>query len=90
MPGWDGRGSTTAWRKVRAVVLARDGYICQLRISGVCTYRARHVHHLHGKDMGDHPSGLVASCAECNLHLGSTKVHQNANTALIITHGGQG
>jgi 5-methylcytosine-specific restriction endonuclease McrA len=71
MAGWNGRGSTTAWRKIRAQVLERDNHICQLRIPGVCTYRATHVHHLHGKEHGDHPSGLVASCAACNLHLGN-------------------
>ncbi len=78
MRGWDGRGSTTAWRKVRAQVLARDGHQCQLRLDGVCTYRATHVPHLHGKDLGDHPSGLVASCAACNLHLGSVTTQDPA------------
>lgn len=76
--GWEG-GSTRAWRGVRARVLLRDGYLCQLRMPGVCTVdapaRGGHVHHLHGKascvgcraDRHDH---LVASCKACNLHTG--------------------
>lgn len=75
---WAG-GSTRAWRNVRARVLARDGYLCQLRIPGVCTVGAPlaggHVHHLHGKGAcrgcsADLPSHLVATCKACNLHVG--------------------
>lgn len=76
--GW-AEGSTRAWREIRARVLLRDGYLCQLKITGVCTtyapYHGGHVHHLHGKikcvgcaaDRADH---LVASCRACNLHVG--------------------
>jgi 5-methylcytosine-specific restriction endonuclease McrA len=63
-------GSTRAWRKVRARVLARDGYRCRLQLPGVCTGRASHVHHLHGKARGDDPAYLVAACAACNLKVG--------------------
>lgn len=66
--GWSG-GSTWGWRKVRARVLERDGYRCQLRLDG-CTVRATHVHHLHGKGSGDDPAGLVSSCEHCNLKIG--------------------
>lgn len=77
--GWS-RGSTRAWREVRARVLARDGYLCQLRIEGVCTVSAPlaggHAHHVHGKTSGcagcaaDLPSHIVAACGPCNLRVG--------------------
>jgi 5-methylcytosine-specific restriction endonuclease McrA len=67
--GWEG-GSTRAWRKIRAYVLARDQYRCQLKIEGVCTTFASHAHHLDGKAAGDDPARIVAACKECNLHIG--------------------
>lgn len=70
---WQG-GSTRAWRKIRARVLHRDGYQCQLRLAG-CTrtapLRGGHVHHTHGKKYGDDPRFLVAACRNCNLKLGN-------------------
>ena len=68
------KGSTTAWRKLRAFVLARDNYLCQLRLPG-CTVaaplRGGHVHHLLGRDRtGDDPEFMVAACAHCNLATG--------------------
>lgn len=35
MSNWDG-GSTTAWRRLRAAVLARDGYRCRAHADGWC------------------------------------------------------
>ncbi len=67
--GWEG-GSTRGWRKIRLAVLQRDHYVCQLRINGVCTYRADCAHHLDGKALGDSPDRCVASCTPCNLHVG--------------------
>jgi 5-methylcytosine-specific restriction endonuclease McrA len=67
--GWK-NGSTRAWRKIRAQILRRDAYICQLKIVGVCTYKATCVHHLDGKALGDNPERCVASCTPCNLHIG--------------------
>lgn len=67
---WKG-GSTSQWRKTRAVVLARDGYRCQIRLPGVCTDKATQVHHTQGRSVtGDDPRYLVASCRECNLKIG--------------------
>jgi 5-methylcytosine-specific restriction endonuclease McrA len=70
--GWNGQGSTRAWRTLRAAVLARDRGLCQLQIPGVCVQRSTpmHVHHKLGKARGDDPAQLVASCAPCNLHVG--------------------
>lgn len=74
--GWEG-GSTRAWRKIRAAVLKRDGYICQLRLEpdkkahfDGCTHKATHAHHLDGKAMGDDPNRIVAACAACNQRIG--------------------
>jgi 5-methylcytosine-specific restriction endonuclease McrA len=66
---WD-RGSTRAWRRIRALVLVRDGYRCQLKLD-VCVQVATHVHHTAGRSItGDDPRYLVAACAPCNLKLG--------------------
>jgi 5-methylcytosine-specific restriction endonuclease McrA len=76
--GWKS-GSSRRWRRIRAGVLRRDRYRCQLQITGVCRIDAPlwggHVHHVHGKKQcggcrADDPSHLVAACAPCNLHLG--------------------
>lgn len=65
------KGSTRAWRRLRRLVLERDGYICQLKIEGVCTGLATHVHHTLGRAItGDDPAYLVAACEACNLHVG--------------------
>jgi 5-methylcytosine-specific restriction endonuclease McrA len=71
------KGSTRQWRKVRALVLARDAYRCQVRIEG-CTGQASHVHHVHGRGVtGDDPRFLVASCQHCNLKIGDpTKLRE--------------
>jgi 5-methylcytosine-specific restriction endonuclease McrA len=70
--GWVG-GSTRQWRRVRAFVLARDAYLCQLRLPG-CTVRAPldggHAHHTRGKAHGDDPRYIVAACESCNLAAG--------------------
>jgi hypothetical protein len=67
---WQG-GSTRAWRRTRAAVLARDGGVCRVRVPGVCTGLAECVHHIHGRAMtGDDPAYLTASCTACNLHIG--------------------
>jgi 5-methylcytosine-specific restriction endonuclease McrA len=67
------RGSDRAWRRTRAGVLARDGYVCQLKLDG-CTGRATHVHHTVSRLAGgDDPLLLVASCAHCNLKTGEPR-----------------
>lgn len=75
MSGAWGKGSTRAWRKLRAQILARDGYRCQLKIPGTCKTLATCVHHLDGKAMGDDPARLVASCTPCNLAVGDPTAH---------------
>ena len=73
---WAG-GSTRRWRKIRAAVLARDGYRCRLRIEDVCTSVATEAHHTRGRSVtGDDPRYLVAACGPCNRHIGDPQQHE--------------
>jgi 5-methylcytosine-specific restriction endonuclease McrA len=70
------KGSTRAWRTLRAAILAANrqdnGGRCQLAIRGTCTGDADQVHHTRGKAVtGDDPRHLVACCRACNLHVGN-------------------
>lgn len=72
------KGSTAAWRKLRARILL-DNQLenqgrCQVAIADVCTGQANTVHHILGKKVtGDDPRYLVACCKECNGHIGEPK-----------------
>lgn len=78
MTGWDGRGSTQAWRRFRALVLEanqrnNDGR-CQLHLPG-CTGLADQVHHPNpweGRPEDIDPADAVPSCGPCNNHAGWT------------------
>lgn len=81
-------GSTRAWRRVRAAVLAHnqlpkrlggnDGR-CTQQIPGVCTGQATQVHHTLGRAVtGDDPRYLEATCAPCNQHIGEPRRHEPA------------
>jgi 5-methylcytosine-specific restriction endonuclease McrA len=63
-------GSTRSWRVLRAQILARDGWLCQ--IPG-CGRTAHHVDHIQPVLFGgtDDPSNLQALCAEHNLQKGA-------------------
>lgn len=79
MGSWD-KGSTRAWRRIRAGVLEENrrtnGGRCVLAIPGVCTGMATCVHHTVGRAVsGDDPRYLVASCKACNLHVGEPAKH---------------
>jgi 5-methylcytosine-specific restriction protein A len=57
------------WRRVRAFVLERDGYICQIRLPG-CTTRASDADHIVPASLGGawfDPSNLRAACKHCNV-----------------------
>lgn len=66
-------GSTRQWRRVRALVLARDGHTCRIRLPG-CIGHATHVDHIVLKSKGgtDDPANLRAACRPCNLRRGNT------------------
>lgn len=61
---------TGAWRKTRKLVLIRDHYLCQLRLSPNCLRYADTVHHI--KELEDYPelaldmSNLTSSCSMCH------------------------
>lgn len=69
-------GSTRAWRNTRGGVLDRNrvdrGGVCALQVPGVCTGgQATCVHHICGRAVtGDDPAFLIASCRDCNAHVG--------------------
>ncbi len=78
-----------AWRQLRVLVLDRDNWWCQVRVSAKCVpnlrYGARnaHVDHVVPRAQGgtDHPSNLRACCMRCNLHLGAQLGRQRQQQA---------
>lgn len=72
MSDWRQPGvNTSAWRKVRASVLTRDGHRCRLRLTG-CTTQATHVHHIFGRlTTEDDPRYLISACPPCNIRTGN-------------------
>jgi hypothetical protein len=70
--GWRG-GSTRAWRKLRAAVLMRDRFTCQVRLDDgrLCERAATTVGHLDRLSQGGtllaHPSRLRAECPVHNF-----------------------
>jgi hypothetical protein len=84
MGAWQ-NGSTRAWRRLRAAVLARDRAVCRAHGDGwcarartagrngehTCIRTATHAHHTHGRSAtGDDPRFIVAACEPCNLYIG--------------------
>jgi 5-methylcytosine-specific restriction enzyme A len=64
------RYATPQWRAVRLVVLRRDRYICQLRLSRRCHGVANSVDHkIRPEDGGSEydPTNLQAACMSCNI-----------------------
>ena len=63
------RGGSRAWSKIRAWVLRRDVYRCQMIRDGArCNARATTVQHVVRREHGgtDALINLVAACAPCN------------------------
>lgn len=74
---WAG-GSSPQWKRVRAVVLARDGHRCKMQLDG-CTTLATEVHHVAPREIhGDDPTYLVAACRGCNVRYGAPEGHDPA------------
>ena len=64
---------TARWRRVKAQVLRRDRYRCQLQFPG-CLVEATTVDHVRPVSRGGDPydeRNLVASCVPCNLRKGA-------------------
>ena len=69
---------TRAWRAIRPAILARDGYLCQIR-GPRCTTRATEVDHIVPIVAGGakfDASNLRAACKGCNSHLGARLSNQ--------------
>ena len=66
----DGFYQTKEWRRVRKLVLQRDHFLCQLRISPDCTRKATTVHHI--KELEEYPElalvldNLTSCCFNCH------------------------
>ena len=72
------KGSTAAWRKLRAAILRTNEVEnqgrCQVALPEVCTGQADTVHHTLGRAVtGDDPRYLIACCRACNLAIGEPK-----------------
>ncbi len=69
---------SVAWRRVRLVVLERDGWRCRIR-GARCLGKATEVDHVvplvHGGDALD-PSNLRASCKPCNAGRSNRRVRR--------------
>jgi 5-methylcytosine-specific restriction enzyme A len=66
---WTARGSTRAWRKLRAAVLERDAWRCQRPVpGGVCGAPANTAGHITARIHGgtDTLSNIRAECAAHN------------------------
>ena len=66
MPRWY---TDSRWRAVRAAILERDGYRCQIQGGPTCTQIATQVDHIIPIRLGGawlDPANLRASCAKCN------------------------
>ena len=72
-------GSTSQWRKLREIVIRRDG-VCQM-----CGMEGNHVDHViprkHGGD--DSLSNLQLLCSQCNLRKGGS-VFDSVRTPMTL------
>jgi 5-methylcytosine-specific restriction endonuclease McrA len=70
------------WQAVRRLVLARDGYVCQVR-RPKCTFKATQVDHVVSVTNGGprlDPSNLVATCRSCNISKRNSEVAARARS----------
>ncbi len=79
------RGYGTLWDKMRAAVLMRDNYLCQVCKANGYQTPATEVDHILSKAHGgtDEPTNLQAICTQCHQHKtakenGSNKASYNA------------
>lgn len=79
MPTVDQRYRTPDWRSLRALILERDGAVCQIRDKG-CTHQATQVDHItpvaDGGAFWDERN-LRAACQRCNGTRGARVANRN-------------
>ena len=82
----DRRYSTQAWRRLRALVMTRDGGVCQVR-GPRCTVRATTAHHIRPSSQYPQlffdPTNLQAACTPCNRHGAVTQAENRVNRQTI-------
>jgi hypothetical protein len=81
-------GGTRAWRRLVAAVLARDGYVCQMKRDGHrCGAPATTANHIVHRALGgpDTLDNLEAACVPCNLRDGGL-LRGRAGLALVAHH----
>jgi hypothetical protein len=79
-------GSVPGWRRLRAVVLQRDDYTCQIKIRG-CTIRANTVDHILGVEVSGvicDPKYLRAASAHCNYSRGKQDISDPPHVAVTV------
>lgn len=70
--GWS--TGSPQWRRLRLVILERDGWRCRIRGEG-CTLKATDADHIISRGDGGDPwdvTNLRAACAHCNRSRGGT------------------
>lgn len=88
-------GSTRGWRKLRAYVLARDGYVCQRPQpdGSICGAPATQAGHIIPKSVvggpGDRADNLRAECADCNESAGDgiSRRRADAHASVVVVCG---
>jgi 5-methylcytosine-specific restriction enzyme A len=65
---WQGKGSTTAWRKKREAILLRDDHLCQICLRDGLYVEARIVDHIVPRFEGgsDDDDNLQSICSPCD------------------------
>lgn len=61
--------------RIRAIVLERDGYRCQLKLKGCTTIATQFDHIVDRRIAGDGPDNGQAACAWCNTSKGEPGRH---------------
>ena len=77
------------WKKMRKLVLERDGYRCQLQCSPKCKGDATEVDHIVSVSDGGawlDPANLVAACKSCNISKRNSEVAARARGVRAGTH----
>lgn len=82
-------GSTRAWRKLRAYVLARDDYRCQRPEAHDCQGYATDAGHIVARSAGgrDTPENLRAECARGNRAEGARMRNAAAAAPRVVWRG---
>lgn len=62
---WKANPIDSRWRRVRLLILQRDGYLCAIK-GPKCTGTATTVDHILGRGVSEDPKDLRSACKACN------------------------